>query len=505
MRLTGERLTGERMMETKSIDAGQISLRDYPLMIDGQPGAGARGEWAVSLNPADETPIGRIAIADADDVERAVRAAERAQPAWAALDVRERAEQLRELGRRLMERRDELLQLEVRDTGNTIGKMRGDLAGAVHLLDYYASIACEIKGETLPFTKERLHLSVREPFGVVARIVPFNHPVYFEVASLAGPLMAGNAALIKPPEQSPLSSAILGEVCAEVLPGGLVAILPGPGQTTGDAIVRHPRVRRIAFTGSVTTGMMIQRRAAEVCVKQVSLELGGKNPMIVFPDVDPDVAASAAIAGMNFAWQGQSCGSTSRVLVHESIHDAVVERIVAAVSAINLGDPLDETSQMGPINSERHYRRVLEYVEIAKAEGARLATGGKRPAGDAFARGYWIEPTVFTNVTQDMRIAREEVFGPVLSVLKWRTPDDAVALANSTDYGLAAALWSNDLNGALKIAMRLDCGYVWINCAGGHYTGMPFGGTKNSGLGREECMDELLSYTQQKSLQVTLR
>ncbi|MFM0123894.1 aldehyde dehydrogenase family protein [Paraburkholderia sp. RL18-101-BIB-B] len=494
------------MVETTSVRAGdETGLRDYPLLIDGQLGAGVRGEWAVSLDPADETPIGRSAIADADDVERAVSAAERAQPSWAALDVSDRAERLRELARRLMQRRDEILQLEVRDTGNTIGKMRGDLAGAVHLLEYYASIACEIKGETLPFSKERLHLSMREPFGVVARIVPFNHPIYFEVAALAGPLMAGNAALIKPPEQSPLSSAILGEVCADVLPAGIVNILPGPGQITGDAIVRHPRVRRIAFTGSVGTGMMIQRRAAEVCVKQVSLELGGKNPMIVFPDVDPDVAANAAIAGMNFAWQGQSCGSTSRLLLHESIHDAVVERVVAAVSSLKLGDPLDETSQMGPINSERHYRRVLEYIDIAKSDGAHLATGGKRPPGESFGRGYWVEPTVFTGVTRDMRIAREEVFGPVLSVLKWRSPDEALALANATEYGLAAALWSNDLNAALKIAMKLDCGYVWVNGGGGHYTGMPFGGTKNSGVGREECMDELLSYTRQKSLHVTLR
>lgn len=492
-------------MDAHPVHRQQAGLRDYPLLIDGKLGAGARDEWAVSLNPADETPLGRMAVADASDVERAVLAAERAQPAWNALDVRERARLLRELGARLLERGEEILQLEVRDTGNTIGKMRGDLAGAVHLLDYYAGVACEIKGETLPLTRDRLHLTLREPYGVVARIVPFNHPVYFEVASLAGPLMAGNAALIKPPEQSPLSSALLGEVCAAVLPPGLVNILPGPGRTTGDAIVRHPRVRRIAFTGSVATGMMIQRSAAEVCVKHISLELGGKNPMIVFPDVDPARAANAAIAGMNFAWQGQSCGSTSRVLVHESIYDELVERIVAEVAAIRLGDPLDEASQMGPINSASHYRRVLEFVEGAKAEGAHCATGGQRPRGAAFERGYWIEPTVFTDVTPDMRIAREEVFGPVLSILKWRTVDEMIGIANSTDYGLAAAVWSNDLNAALKVAMRLDNGYVWVNGVGGHYTGTPFGGTKNSGVGREECMEELLSYTQQKSLHVTLQ
>jgi len=477
-------------------------LKDYRMLIDGELCAGH--EWAVSDNPADESPLGRIAVAGTDDVERAVSAAERAQPIWATRDVHERAAALRELGARLLARGDEILQLEVRDTGNTIGKMRGDLAGAVHLLDYYAGIACEIKGETLPFTRDRLHLSMREPCGVVARIVPFNHPIYFEVAALVGPLMAGNAALIKPPEQSPLSSAILGEVCAEVLPAGLVNILPGPGQTTGDAIVRHPRVRRIAFTGSVPTGMMIQRRAAEVCVKHVTLELGGKNPMIVFPDVDPEVAANAAIAGMNFAWQGQSCGSTSRVLVHESIHDEVAERIVAGVKAMHLGDPLDARSQMGPINSARHYQRVMDYVAIAKDGGAHCAAGGKRPAGSAFERGYWIEPTVFTGVAADMRIAREEVFGPILSILKWRDVEEAIAIANSTEYGLAGALWSNDLGAAMKAAMKLDCGYVWINGAGGHFTGMPFGGTKNSGVGREECMDELLSYTRQKSLHVTL-
>jgi acyl-CoA reductase-like NAD-dependent aldehyde dehydrogenase len=483
---------------------GAAERSDYLMLIDGAMVAGASGEWAESINPADETLLGRITIATGADVERAVAAAERAQPAWAALAVRDRAARLRELGARLLARKDEILALEVRDTGNTIGKMRGDLAAAVELLDYYASIAFEIKGESLPLTGSRLHVSMREPFGVVARIVPFNHPIYFAVAALAGPLMAGNAAIVKPPEQSPLSSTLLGEICADVLPAGIVAVLPGPGPITGDAIVRHPRIRRIAFTGSVTTGLAIQRAAAEVGVKQVSLELGGKNPMIICPDVDPDVAAAAAISGMSFAWQGQSCGSKSRVMIHEAIHDEVVARILDRVAAIRIGDPLDPDSQMGPVNSGPHYERVQRYVAIARDDGARLASGGARPAGDRFARGYWIEPTVFTGVTGDMRIAREEVFGPVLSILKWSNDDEVVALANATDYGLAASIFSNDLNRALKLATRMECGYVWVNEHGGHFTGMPFGGVKNSGVGREECLEELLSYTQLKSLNVKL-
>jgi acyl-CoA reductase-like NAD-dependent aldehyde dehydrogenase len=270
----------------------------------------------------------------------------------------------------------------------------------------------------------------------------------------------------------------------------------------GDALVRHPLVRRIGFTGSVGTGLAIQRASAESGVKHVTLELGGKNPFIVFPDADLDRIVEMAVAGMNFSWAGQSCGSTSRLVLHESIHDAVVERVAARLQTLRLGSPLDPTSEMGPVNSERHRDRIMALIDSARVEGARLVTGGGRPHGDVFVRGYWVEPTLFADVTPAMRIAREEVFGPVICAQRFRTEEEAVAIANGTDFGLTAAVWTRDLPLALRMVRAVQAGTVWINTAGQHFVGTPFGGWKDSGLGGEECLEELFSYSQVKAVHV---
>jgi acyl-CoA reductase-like NAD-dependent aldehyde dehydrogenase len=479
-----------------------LEFGDRLMLIGGELVPAVRDEWLESVSPATEEVHGRVPLASAEDVDRAVRAAEAAQPAWAARPFWERREHLRKLAARMRERAQEVLPLEAADTGNTITSLGRDIEVAANYIEYFSGLGTEIKGDTVPASADGVHFSLREPYGVVARIVPFNHPFLFAGAHLAAPLMAGNAVIVKTPETSPLSGGIMGEICREVLPPGVVNIIHGPGVPTGDALVRHPAVWRIGFTGSVQTGMAIQRAAAEVAVKHVSLELGGKNPMIVFPDADPDAVAKAAVAGMNFAWAGQSCGSNSRLLLHESVHDAITERIVAQVEKIRLGDPRDPASQMGPVNSARHYERVLGFVESARAEGAKLLTGGARPEGEAFRRGYWIRPTVYANVTPAMRIAREEIFGPVLSIMKWRSEDEAVAMANATEYGLASGVWTHDLRAAFATARRLQSGFVWINTTARHFVGTPFGGWKNSGLGVEECLGELLSYTRNKAVHV---
>ena len=320
----------------------------------------------------------------AADVDRAVEAAEAAHPAWAAMEPKARAGLMKKLAAKLRERADEILRVEVVDTGNTISKMRADVATAGDTLDYYSGLHTEIKGETIPASAKNLHITIREPYGTVGRIIPFNHPIKFAANALAAPLMAGNCVVLKPPETSPLSATMLGEICREVLPAGVVNIVTGTGLPTGDAIARHPKVKRIAFTGSVPTGRAIQRAAAEGGVKHVTLELGGKNPLIAFPDMDPDKVAQIAVAGMNFAWQGQSCGSTSRLLLHESLYKPVLERVVDRVGSLKLGDPLDDKSQMGPINSRRHYERVISMVQSGVSDGAKLMTGGKRPSGFRF-------------------------------------------------------------------------------------------------------------------------
>lgn len=474
-------------------------------LIDGeltQGEGGQQGLWIDSHEPATLTPLGRVPAATAADADRAVQAAARAQRNWAELSVWERAARLRALANAIRARGREILELEARDTGNTIGKLRADVEIAAGYLEYFAGLGSELKGETIPATARGLHYTVHEPYGVVVRIVPFNHPFMFAAAHLAAPLMAGNAVVVKTPETSPLSGSLLGEIVREVLPSGLVNIVHGHGAPAGDTLVRHPLVRRIGFTGSVATGLVIQRAAAESAVKHVSLELGGKNPFIVCPDADLDRVVEMAVAGMNFSWAGQSCGSTSRLLLHADIHDEIVERVAARMRAIRLGDPVDPASEMGPVNSARQFERMQGFIAEATAQGARLVTGGRRPPSEAFARGYWLEPTLYADVTREMRLVREEIFGPIVCAQAWRTEDEALALANDSPYGLTAAVWTRDLATGLRMTRAIEAGTVWLNTAGQHFVGAPFGGWKDSGLGAEECLEELYSYSRLKAVHV---
>jgi acyl-CoA reductase-like NAD-dependent aldehyde dehydrogenase len=470
------------------------------MLIGGELVAGESNEWLESINPADETPLGRVPLANARDADKAVAAAVAAAPAWAATTPTERESYMREFARRINDLSSDFLEVEVRDTGNTIKPMRGDVRIAVDSLHYYGGLAHELKGETIPATSENLHITLREPFGPVLRITPFNHPLMFAVSKTAAALAAGNPVIVKPSETSPLSTALLATVARDVFPKGVFNIVTGLGTTVGDALVRHPDVWRIGFTGSVPTGMAIQRAAAEVAVKRLTLELGGKNPLIAFADADPGEVAAAAVRGMNFSWQGQSCGSTSRLMLHEDIHDEVLARIEAIVASLRLGDPLSDDTDMGPVNSAGHYKRVISMIEVAKEDGARLVTGGGRPEGSDFKRGFWVQPTVFAGVKPDMRIARQEVFGPVLSVLKWSSYDEAIGIANSVEYGLTASIFTKDVKQAIRAAKAVQSGFVWINGTSRHFTGVPFGGYKNSGLGNEEGIEELLSYTQTKAI-----
>ncbi|MGB1875301.1 MAG: aldehyde dehydrogenase family protein [Rhodospirillaceae bacterium] len=477
---------------------------DRLMLINGEMVPGTGGDWVTTVNPANEDPIGRVPAATADDVNAAVAAAKAAQPAWAAKSIFERGALLRTLAAKFRERAQQILTMEATDTGNTIAKLCADVQIAAAYLEYFAGLATEMKGDTVPASPGNIHFSLREPFGVVARIVPFNHPFMFAGAHLASPLTAGNTVVVKTPETSPLTGSLLAECCCDVLPPGVVNIVSGLGLPAGDTLVRHPDVHRIGFTGSVPTGLAIQRAAAEVSVKHVSLELGGKNPLIVFPDADLNKVEDASIAGMNFSWAGQSCGSTSRILAHESVYDELVERVAARTDAVVLGDPLDPASEMGPVNSEGHYNAVMKFVEAGKRDGAKLVAGGARPEGEQFKRGYWLRPTVFVDATMDMEVAREEIFGPVVSMLKWSTRDEAIEMANATAYGLTAAIYTNDLQDAMKTAQEVESGYVWINGVAQHYVGLPFGGVKNSGLGGEESLEELLSYTRTKTINVLL-
>jgi betaine-aldehyde dehydrogenase len=343
---------------------------------------------------------------------------------------------------------------------------------------------------------------VREPRGVVARIIPFNHPFMFCAGKSAAPLAAGNAVIIKPPEQAPLSALRLAELIGGMLPAGVFNVIPG-GREVGAALTSHPQIDMVALIGSVPTGRAVMRAAADT-IKPVLLELGGKNALIAFADADPDEVATAVVGGMNFTWCGQSCGSTSRAFIHEKIYDAVVERIKTKIKAFKPGIPTDPNTTMGAIVSKVQYDRVMNYVDVSKQEGAELISGGKRPDDASLDKGFYIEPTVFA-VTPNNRIAREEIFGPVLGVFKWSDEATMLSEVNAVEYGLSCSIWTNDLNAAHRTAMNVEAGFVWVNEVGKHFLGAPFGGYKQSGIGREECFEEMLAFTQEKNIHLRLK
>ena len=360
----------------------------------------------------------------------------------------------------------------------------------------------KIFGEVIPASNDHLVYTLREPYGVCARIVAYNHPIMFTAAKMAPPLIAGNAVIMKPPYQAPLSSYRMMELLDGILPPGVLNILSG-GIECGQALVNHPDVPRLALIGSVPTGRAIARAGAER-LKHVTLELGGKNACIIYPDADMDKAIPAAVNGMNFTWCGQSCGSTSRLFVHESIHDKVVEGMLKAIRHYQPGIPTDMATTMGCIVSQQQHEKIMAYIALGQAEGATLAYGGQRPSDPALAKGWFVQPTVFTNVTQNMRLANEEIFGPVLSVIKWRDEAQMIEQVNAVEYGLTASIWTQNLATAHRTAAQVQAGFVWVNHVGSHFIGASFGGYKQSGIGREEGFDELLTYTQHKNVHVVL-
>lgn len=461
-----------------------------------------QGGYAETWNPGTGDSLGRCAEADAADVAMVVEEAQRAFLDWRRVKPLERAAMLRRIAQVLRENAGELAMIDAANCGNPVSEMAGDALAAAAQVEYFAGLVTEIKGETLPMGEGVVNMTVREPLGVCARIVAYNHPLMFVAGKLAPVIAAGNTAVMKAPQQAPLSSYRLMELVEGILPPGVLNLVTG-GAVAGQALVEHPLVQHVALIGSVQTGRAIARAASEQ-LKKVSLELGGKNACIVYPDADLDAAIGGAVNGMNFGWCGQSCGSTSRLFVHESIHEQVMQGILERVQRYRPGIPTDASTTMGALISQAQYDKVLRYIDIAHNEGAKLVYGGKRPDAPALAKGFFVEPTIFDGVTHGMRIAREEVFGPVLSVLSWRDEDEMMRQVNDVEYGLTCSIWTSSLATAHRAAAGVEAGYVWINNASRHFIGAPFGGYKQSGLGREESLDELLHYTQQKNINITL-
>jgi betaine-aldehyde dehydrogenase len=480
-------------MKKLSVLSANLSLpRQSGLFYGGEWHAPANGGTVDVTSPATGERLGSVAVASTLDVNAAVAAARRGFAIWRDVGPLERAKIMRAMANIIRAHAAELALLDAADCGNPVSEMGVDAHIAAALIDFFAGLVTEMKGDSIPMGPDALNFTVREPLGVVARIAAFNHPFLFAASRLAAPLAAGNSVIIKP-----------AELVGHLVPPGVLNILTGEREA-GEALVAHRDVAMVTLVGSIPTGRAVMRGASET-LKPVLLELGGKNALIAYPDVDPDFVAAGIVDGMNFTWCGQSCGSMSRVFLHEAIYDDVLERVEMRAKKYKPGLPTDPATTMGAIISRAQYDRILGYIESAKNEGARLICGGGPPADPQLVVGMFIEPTIFADVTPEMRIAREEIFGPVQSIFKWHDETEMLSQVNSLDYGLACAIFTKDLTKAHRAAARVEAGYIWVNTVAQHFLGAPFGGYKQSGIGREECLGELLSFTQEKNIHINLR
>jgi aldehyde dehydrogenase (NAD+) len=480
------------------------AIEQKKLLINNEWRDASGGKTMDVVNPATEDVIATVASATRDDVDAAVAAARAALTGpWGKMSARDRGRLISKLADRLFQRADDVARLETLHNGKPIFESRQiEIPAAAECLEYYAGWADKVMGETIPVRGNYLTYTLREPLGVVAAIVPWNFPLLLAVWKVAPALATGNVVILKPASQTPLTALALGEIAVEVgLPPGVLNVITGPGASVGQAIVEHPGIDKIAFTGDTSTGKGIMRAAADT-LKKITLELGGKSPNIVLPDADLDAALRGATTGI-FYGKGEVCAAGSRLLVDKSIKDQFMEKLAARTKKMVAGDPLDPKTRYGALASKKQLETVQRYVDIAKKEGASLVAGGDR-ADIGTGRGYFFQPTVFDHVTPQMTIAREEIFGPVLATIEFSDIDEAIARANETQYGLAAAVWTRDVKKAHYVARRLQAGTVWINTYNVYDTAAPFGGYKASGFGREMSAHAIEHYTQVKSVWVDL-
>jgi aldehyde dehydrogenase (NAD+) len=486
---------------TPETAAVEFLRKPHQLLIDGHRVPSASGRTFKSLNPATEEVIATIAEGNEADVDRAVAAARRAfEGPWRTMRAAERGHLLLKWAELLKRHADEIIEIESLDGGKPISATtRQDFPAAIDTLTYYAGWADKISGDVVPTRDDALTYTVREPVGVVAAIVPWNFPLMIGMWKLAPALACGCTVVMKPAELTSLSALRIGELALEAgIPPGVFNIVTGPGRVVGDALVNHPDVDKVTFTGSPGVGRGIMKGAAGN-FKGVSLELGGKSANVIFDDANLDAAARAAAAGIFFN-AGQVCSAGSRVLVQEGAYDEVVERLAARAKSLRMGDLLDRNTSLGPVISEKQMKSILDYVDIGQKEGASLVTGGERIG----KRGYFISPAVFAGVKHEMRISQEEIFGPVVSVIKFRDEADALRIANGTAYSLAAGVWSRDMGRVQRFAKRARAGTVWINTYGYTDVRLPWGGERDSGLGREHGTAAIDNFTEPKAIWMNL-
>jgi betaine-aldehyde dehydrogenase len=493
-------------IEQQAPEVASEEITRARMVIGGEQVDAADGRTFEVVNPATGKVLATAPLGGKQDVDRAVAAAQKAldeRKGWSSWSAAKRGRTLQKYSGLVKQHLEELAQLESRNVGKPIKSARGEALAVSLVFEYYAGAANKVFGETIPTSAPGLDFTLREPIGVVGLIVPWNFPMNMASWKLGPALAAGNAAILKPASYSPLTAIRLGELALEAgFPPGIVNVITGPGGTAGAAIAAHPGIGKVAFTGETTTGQEIMRLAANN-VKKISLELGGKSANVVFADADLEKFARESPYSV-FDNCGQDCCARSRILVERSVHDKVVELFAEATRNVKVGDPSDEATEVGTLVSFKQRERVVDYIGIGKEEGAELVIGGDVPDDPALAEGAYLMPAVFDNVSNDMRIAREEIFGPVVGIIPFDTEEDAIRLANETPYGLSGSVWSRDIGRALRTAKGIKSGVISVNSNSSVHTEAPFGGYKMSGMGRELGMHALELYTEIKNVFVDL-
>lgn len=476
------------------------------MLIDGAWVDSASGQTITVENPAKRKPIAEVPRGNADDVDRAVAAAHRAFPAWSRVVPRDRGRMLLKIAEAFEARLEEIARLLAWENGNALRtQARPEAKNTADIFRYFGGLANELKGETIPFGEQVLSYTRREPLGVVGAIIPWNAPILLGALKIAPALCAGNTLVMKAAEDAPLAVLLMAEICQEFLPKGVLNVLTGYGPECGAPLANHPLVRKLSFTGSTEVGKSVMRAAAERIVP-VSLELGGKSPSIVYPDCDEDWVVDGIVGAMRFTRQSQSCTAGSRMFLHADIFDSFLAKLKKKAEALKIGDPLDEATDVGSIINKKQFTKVCGYLEDGmKRKEAKLVFGGLPPKEGPLAEGYFAIPTVFADSSNDWRLAREEIFGPVLVAIPWRDEDDAIRMANDSHYGLAAYVWTHEIGRGLRAAHAIQSGWVQVNQGLGQVPGHSYGGYKQSGIGREFSLEGMLdSYTQRKNVTVNL-